>query len=59
MRIQIVLSSIVASFFVFVTGCAEKPETSGIDTGNTENPENNELTAEEQKEKLMDVALSS
>ena len=56
MRIQIVLSSIVASFFVFVTGCAEKPETSGIDTGETENPENNELTAEEQKEKLMDVA---
>lgn len=51
--LPVILSSVAA--FAFVAGCNERPD-SELDTGSTENPENSELTAEEQKEKLMDVA---
>ena len=56
MRLSIILASVAALSFVFMTGCNEKHENPGLDVGDTVNPENDELTAEEQKSKLVDVA---
>ncbi len=55
MRLPIILSSAAVLSLVVMTGCNEK-KVPGLNTGDTENPENKELTAEEQKNKLVDVA---
>ena len=40
----------------FMTGCDRGHRNPELNPGETENPENEELTAEDQKNKLMDVA---
>lgn len=51
MKIPVIISSIAVMSLVTVAGCNKQP---GPD--DTENPVNEELTAEEQKSKLIDVA---
>ena len=56
MRLPIVLLSAAAMSLTFMTGCDRGHRNPELNPGETENPENEELTAEDQKNKLMDVA---
>ena len=54
MKFPIILTSLAVLSLVLTTGCGkDKPD---LDPDDVVNPENKELTAEEQKEKLLDVA---